>query len=225
MKKLLILLCLVAIVTGTQAQTTQGTIVATGALGYTTSKDKDPNSTERTFRYNLSPQLGYLVTDNLEAGLTGTFDKYHYRFENSIDSQEKEHFKRKATEKATGAYLKKYIFLTENLAFSGTGDITYQHFTETTVQDREQDGSRHTLYNSTYERELFIVAVRPGLSFFLSNKISLNTTYGTLSYTVLAIEQETWQQDLLNEYEDRTKAFTLNLTSSSFFLGLSYYFH
>lgn len=230
MKRIIILFCIVAFAQRVQAQTTQGSVVATGSFNYFTSLGEgEEGSSQKTNRFNISPQIGYMVSDNLEIGLFANLDKYNYHSETLTTADEWNFSKHQTTSKAIGSYLRKYVFLTDKLAFTGKGEINYSTYTSTYNSFKNTNGRDYDFYSTAIEDSQFEAAVRPGLSFFLSDKISLNTTYGALSYTIHSSDYESLQENYQNEmesngYHNKKNKLSLDLSTSSFMLGLSYFF-
>lgn len=227
MKKLLIILCILGFAHGAQAQTTKGTVVATGSFGFSVANEhnNETDFEENTTSYLLSPRVGFIISDYLELGAFGTYsrsktDTEAYKALNDMQFEEAE-----ATDKAIGVYVKKYIPLTDKVALTGTGEIGYSRYKSA---ETEQDKADHIYYSLKRETASLEVAIRPGFSFFASEKISLNATYGAISYSIKTYENETldelhWgpEPKLL---EEKTNRIGLDLTLSSFSLGLSYFF-
>lgn len=63
----------------------------------------------------------------------------------------------------------------------------------------------------------YFVAFRPGLSFFVSRKLALESSIGVLRYSSTKGESSTGS-------ENTNQGFELSLDSSNLFFGLSYYF-
>lgn len=230
MKKLLLLVVFLALHQGLRAQTSQGSVVVTGSVGYDASNKSGTNNLkENTSSYLISPRIGYMVADNFEAGLFGTLHKREEDYHGRISGADKEYGESKMTEKAVGAYLKKYFFLKDKLAFSATGEASYNSVRSTHVTYTEGLRPKQLRSDYSYKTSRFEAAIRPGFSFFFSEKIALNATYGALTYSTESLDylyyQHLYPQEPRYYKDDRkTHGLKLDLSSASSSLGLSYFF-
>ncbi|GAA4425192.1 hypothetical protein GCM10023188_05900 [Pontibacter saemangeumensis] len=232
MKKLLSLFILVAIAQGVQAQTSKGAFVATGSVGYSFGKDKTPGTDleDISRSYHISPKVGYLVSDKVEVGVFATISenarhiRYYY-----ANNEIKQRFKAKSTQKAAGVYLKRYIFFTDKLALSGMGEFSYSTEETTHFESLQYGADPASFSTSRSEKAAFVAAARPGLSYFLSEKISLNGTFGELRFQKDICTTEEKEQNSTGEItssldEQKVRTFALDVSSSTFLLGVSYFF-
>ncbi|GAB3199409.1 hypothetical protein ABID22_002329 [Pontibacter aydingkolensis] len=228
MKKIFFTVLCFVLVQLSFAQIPQGSWTATGTLGYTsrTEEAKSGNVELNRQSYQVSPGIGYFVTNNLELGLMAGYRYSEHDEKNSIMAGPSYTNYHEIKNYSAGVYARAYKFLVNNLAVYGQADVNY-NFSDVSYKQVLSSFSKYELENKT-ETNYFSAAVRPGIAFFLSDKISLNATYGELSYSRNNEEQQR-RELIFNETTTRdtsseSNQFQLVLSSSSFNLGLSFYF-
>lgn len=231
MKKFLILIVLFALHQELLAQLSPGSFVATGSFGYSISNKKGADNSFKGSRssYTLSPQVGYLVSNNLEAGIIATLykDVLHEKYTGAPESYQHTDFK--TTQKAIGVYLKKYILITDKLAFLGSGEIAFRAIEHKYNSSSHYSFDHVSFKHSDAKNKSVIAAIRPRLSYFFSEKISLNANYGVIRYQMYTTLEEVKEQDyagetLFRNTKELTRNLNFDLSSSSFTLALSYFF-
>lgn len=213
MKKLLATAIFALIGAGAFAQTTQGTIVVSGAVGYTKNTRDFGNSPVTQTSFNITPSMGYFILDGLEVGASIGYkqDKSNEAVMGGYGPVNYEN-----VTKAFGfmPYLKKYFMVSDKVAFTASAQAGISKGTST---NKPSSG----FYNTT-ELDIsgFQVAVVPGISFFATDKIGINASFGSFGYSQVKSEYEGSYEISFN-----TSTFGLNLDSSTLGIGFSYHFN
>lgn len=133
----------------------QGDVYVSGRLGFNSFKAGE----EKSSNFNLSPSVGYFVSDNIaiEAGLNIGSNKY------ANDSKSS----------SFGGELGANYFFTPADKFSFTVGAGFAY---STLKRESSSGTESPKVNS------FIFAVSPGLNYFVSDSFALRASIGALSY-------------------------------------------
>ncbi|MDC6365494.1 MULTISPECIES: outer membrane beta-barrel protein [Flavobacteriaceae] len=147
---------------------------------------------------SLFPRVGYAFDDNWMVGLkTG----YGYsRFENENNGN----FEGKGESITVAPYARRYFGVGNKLLFYLQGELGYTGSWSESFGDMTP--------RSTSSADEFYVAFRPGVTFFVSNRLAFESSIGALRYSTIKRDRF------------RSKTFELNLDSSNLLFGLSYYF-
>lgn len=177
----------------------EGNWALSGSASFNTRKsDFIGNESNKFFMVNLSPSLGYALDDNLLGGIG-----LGYGYSESEDLQGE-------LETVNGIsiapYIKKFIDIKYGLAFSLTAEAKYYR---SWVNDET--------FNVEYNNTECSLGVRPGISYLISDKLSIDSSIGNLGYSYRENEQNS---TLLGT----SKHFYFDLRLSSVYWGLTYYF-
>lgn len=171
------------------AQIEKGQVQLSGNLLINNSEN---NFDERT-NFNITTRAGYFISDKTSLGLSLGFNSS--KSENTIGSSDSNIF-------SIGAYARFhkpmvdnfYLFLQPGFSF-GSGST--------------ENGANTSDINTAS------VGISPGAIYFLSPKIALEMTMGSLQYSQF--------KETTNGNEVTTKNFGLNLNLTGFALGVSFY--
>lgn len=191
MRKTVLLFASVFISTLAFAQTQKGDIQLSGTLNY--SKVETGNTIE-TSSFQLTPRAGFFLSDNTSIGVILGYSSQ--KNETGITEQKTDLFQFGVYSRFYKPVVDKLFFFLEPSILFGTGNI------ETTgTNDRD---------NNT-----FSIAVRPGLNYFLSDKLAMEASVGSLFYNRTKIEG--------GGSSVETDAFGLNFNLSAFNIGASFF--
>ncbi|NDK55354.1 outer membrane beta-barrel protein [Pontibacter fetidus] len=213
MKKLLTAAVLALLSTGAFAQTTQRSIVVSGTLGINRSQDEiESNSDPRTntiTSFALKPSIGYMVSDRLELGMNIGLN---YSKTELVIGKESYKFTSESVSTSVefSPFVRKYFMLSEKLAFTGTASAGFSlgnNKTENNFNSTKTESTRNCVFAS----------IVPGITFFPTEKIGLSTYFGSLGYTKVTFKPKE------GSYKEVQSDFGLNLSSSTFGIGFSYY--
>jgi hypothetical protein len=155
------------------------------------------------FRFNLYPKIGYAIEDNLTLGLGlgYGYSKNEYEYSDSGNDE------LKSNSFSIFPYIKKHIPLGNKLAVFVQGEARLSTFkTDYSSEDYERTG------NSVF------IGVRPGITYFLNNKVALEANFGSLGYSHSSSENSD-----NNPSESSSNYFNLNLNSSDLYFGITVY--
>lgn len=155
----------------------------------------------------LFPRIGYSFSDNWMVGVRTGYSRS--KEDNDLSLGPILNESESKTETLTFApYVRRYGSLTKNLLFYVQGEAGYAGSWSENIADQTN--------RSTSESDRFYVAFRPGITFFVSQKLALESSFGILQYSSNKLET--------SGAETTTNGFDFGLDSSNVLLGLSYYF-
>lgn len=131
------------------------------SLNFRNSKNYDYDL--KYFNLGFFPKLGYSINDNLIIGIG-----LGYQYSKTED-ENTQNFNNESTinRYSIYPYIKKYIPLGKKLAFHVQGEAKYSNF-------KNKDEST----DDEYKNYSFFIGLRPGISYYLSEKILLQTNFG-----------------------------------------------
>ncbi len=166
-------------------------------------------SENSTNSFLIAPSFGYTLKDNLMIGVGLQYinqktEGSSIGFGNPSNS--------KATNNSIGLtpYIRGYKGVGKQLALYLQGEVGYNRFWGTNVQNGQSENNDSTGNN------LFI-GIRPGITYFLSKKLAMEVSYGSLGYSYFERKYD-------NANYTKNNSFNLNLNTSDLLFGLAYYF-
>lgn len=147
---------------------------------------------------SLFPRVGYAFDDNWMLGLKAGYGYSHFENDNN------ENFEGKTESITVAPYARRYFGVGNKLLFYLQGELGYAGSWSESFGDMTP--------RSTSSADEFYVAFRPGVTFFVSNRLAFESSIGALRYSTIKRDRF------------RSKTFELNLDSSNLLFGLSYYF-
>lgn len=161
----------------------------------------------KSTNYSFTPNVGYLITKNLEIGIG-----LGIGFSESSNEREESSWNRNTSGNlSVTTYIKVYKPINNKLFLNLKGELilsrqyseyTYTNDSETTINDTT---------SNTY-----FIGLRPGATYFLSEKIALEFSLGNLGYTKSVSESD--NDDVTSD------SFSIDLFDTSYRFGASYYF-
>ena len=168
------------------------------------------NENERT-SIALRPMVGYAVGKNLITGIGLGYVNNNNEGKNSRDGVLSNSSEVSSTTYEIFPYVRGYFGVGKKLALYLQGEFKYS-FTNNQSEDLL---ANEVTTDNDYNRYFF--GIRPGLTWFVSNRMALETSLGSIGYSKVKAEFD----------EGRTgesKSFDFNLDSSNLLFGFSYYF-
>ncbi len=161
-----------------------------------------------SFGFDISPKAGYFINDNLVLGLglgygynkTETEDNSRQDFPLISESNSISFF----------PYVKKFFPIGNKFSLHLQGEARFSNFKNESKRDDSLTES---------ESRVFLIGIRPGLSFKISDNFLIQSHIGLLSFQNR--NTETDNSDDGNTLEYNSSTFGLNLTSSNISLGIS----
>lgn len=195
MKKLMIAAAFVFAAFGVNAQTTaegfsKGSMFLSGNLGFSSTKYPGGIDDTKVSGFTFSPEFGYFVSNNIAVGIAL-----------GISSSKTDYgaFEEKFTGMQVGAFGRYYF--TPASRFSMFLNLGANYMTE----KYEETGDPDEKYNG------FGVGFGPGLHYFISNRLALQTSIGVLGFT-------SWKPDA--DGADATTSFDFNVGMQDLTFGL-----
>lgn len=168
----------------------KGSIFASGQVGFVTAKQDQVKGNG----FNINPRLGYFVSNNIAVGINVGFASIKAEDGATIDQHE--------TSTSFGVFGRYYFTPANKFSFFGNLGVDY-----TTSKDK--------LANPEIKTNGFGVSVSPGISYFLSNNLAIETSIGLLGY-------KSEKVDLPGAKALNTFQFNLGLSNIAF--GINYKF-
>lgn len=174
----------------------------------TQSDNQESGWESDNFSMSFFPSAGYTIADDWMIGLKTGYsfrrteqhqpaDPLDYNYENKVESI------------SVNPYVRKYFGLTDKLLLHLQGELDYTALWN--------DISNSNSGRTTSRIDQFGAAIRPGISFFVSQGLALETHIGALQYYSAKTEYDSGATEDNNSFQ-------LNLNTASVLFGLSYYF-
>jgi len=161
------------------------------------------NTFESNFlSFSIIPEIGYAVEENLILGLG-----LGYSYRRSEDNDSNIDFSNDTF--IIAPFIKRFFPINDNLLFTLKGEFRY---TKANADNFSNGNNITTQGSNTY-----FVGIRPGISFFISEKVALEANFGSLGY-----ERTT------SETNNNPSTFTINnfgfdFNSANLLFGFTYY--
>ncbi|GGG25883.1 hypothetical protein GCM10011532_06550 [Christiangramia forsetii] len=184
----------------------KGTWSLGGAIGFNSSNSEYESYETKNFGFTIRPKAAYFINDNLAAGLLLGYNYNSNKYSQSDNLQE-------STNNAItiAPSLQKYIGISESFAINLTGSLEYSRIWY------ENDESENDCLNCIETiRDRYGIALRPGITYLLSDKFSIDANLGALQFT-----HTDRQEEGINDASTNSLVFSLGL--SNIYLGLTFY--
>lgn len=179
------------------------------SLNFNNSENINVSSKSDHNSFEISPNFGYTIKNNLMIGLGLGYlysKSKNYNVDNSIEERSRSIIEGVSV----FPYVKKYISLGAKLLMHVQGEFKYSEY-------KAKGGSSNMLNDSNDIRNTIFVGFRPGISYFFSKKLALETNFGAMGYTK-------FKNNYPNGGGYKSSSFSFNLDSSDLQFGLSYFF-
>ncbi len=173
---------------------TKGDLFASGSVGYSSVKTGDIKSDQ----FNVTPRVGYFITNNFVIGAQLGFASgkdTNYNALGGLDETKRTGFQ-------AGAFARYYSTPANAFSFFGQLSAAYN-------ATKYESGGFESKING------FDLGVSPGISYFVSDHIALETTFGFLGYGTRKPDADG---------AESTNSFDLNLDLSNVTFGIVYKF-
>jgi hypothetical protein len=206
MKKILLLIILISFSFLAKAQFTKGDKSLGGYVTFDgqNSSDQDGEPSNETRQVGIEPSFGYFISEKTAVGIFAGYNRYHSHSENAYNGSVWETKDRTAS---MGLFAQQYFPLTENFLFTITGQIRFSRTWNETVYEEGTYSDEDKLNSYSLG-----ATVRPGFTFFPSQRWAFEASIGSLRYT--------YSRSLSND--SKSGAFGFNYGSVG--LGVRYFF-
>lgn len=194
MKKLLLTSCLFAAITTLSAQSNEGgfnkkDVFISGSFGYESNTVKVDDFSASTSSFTFAPTIGYFVSDNFAIGAGLTFSNQPIDFDGeTLDAT------------SFGVRFMGRYYLNPGNKFSTFGQASLAF------------GSINPELEGADNASTLDLGISPGINYFLSEKFSVEATFGRIGYSSLS----------LDGYTQSNVGINLNLSTIG--LGINYKF-
>ena len=204
MKRLLLLAILS--VNSIFSQNEKGTKLISVGFNYFSENSNSVEGFSKNKNFGLSPKIGYFVEKNLAVGLTYSFSSRDYESGfingNNISSSEKSN--------SFGIFSNLYKEIAGDLHFVADASILY-------LTKNEKNSNSINSY-SELEMQGLSVGIRPGLIYFLTPNLSIQTLIGSLSYENLKNKNKN------SNGTSKSERFQANFNTYNYYLILNFHF-
>lgn len=203
-----------------KAQIQKGALLTGGSISYNSQENDSEGMTNYGFVKSesdndllaLRPQIGLFVTESLLIGM-GIGYEYRYRKSRTFrDGTSDFPSSRKSNSFSFNPYLQKFYKLTDNLFFSPSLNMLIGGGN---VERNENENTEGDIFE-------FRVNISPGLTYFVSEKWAVSTTFGQIFYNRTREDVEPASGNV-GEWEFINKEYGFDLSFNSFSLGIQYY--
>ena len=174
---------------------TKGSLFLSGSVGFSSEKEPFGEEEMKVSSFNFSPRIGYFVSSNIAVGINASIGSS--KETNSFDDEEE-----KFTEMAIGAF-GRYYFTPAN-KFSMFLHLNADYVSQKNTFD---DGVDETEFKVSG----FQAGLAPGLHYFISNRLALETSVGLLGFRSMKPDVDD---------ADATTNFDFNLGLNNLTIGL-----
>jgi hypothetical protein len=190
----------------------KGTWYTAGTISFTNSDNDferpDNSDNQKSFGFNLAPKVGYAIKNKLMVGIGLNYGRTKNEGLNTSEGIS-ENSESLSQSFIISPFLRTYKGLSSNLALFLQGELGYSRgWLSGTENDRPE---------FTGNQNQYTIGVRPGLTYFMSKKLALETTIGSLVYSKFDSEGS----------EANTSSgsnFSLSLNTTDLFFGVANYF-
>jgi len=209
------------------AQTEQGKIFIGGQINFNSQKTSNLDSVLVTDYSNKGfqfiPNIGYFVANNFAIGINldfGTSSSSQTYVSNSPYTSTN------STTSVTyggGVFARYYCKIADKFFFVLNAGITYSTQPEKVTQSSNDPNSVYSYdypANQNIQQHVTNITLAPGLTYFMTTKLGIQVNFGNLFYTNNTSKNTTITRDNHNNYQYSG----VNLNSSTFNVGLNYYF-
>lgn len=227
MKKYLLVLLTISAIHASYSQTQTGKMFIGGQInlfgGSNSILDTLYRSDQNSSGFSIAPNFGYFIKDNFAIGLNinlGYSNYFHnneyYNHTPSISTHKSNYFSY-----GFGGFARHYIKLASNFMFYVNGGINY---TYTTNEMKSTDSNPNENYSASSTRDNrrnnIGLSVSPGLIYFMTPKLGLHTSFGSIYYDY---STSTDKNIKIDNY-DNSSNYGINLNFTTLYIGLNYYF-
>ncbi|PRX56511.1 autotransporter domain-containing protein [Flagellimonas meridianipacifica] len=157
---------------------------------------------------SLFPRVGYVFSDNWVVGLLADYSVNNSDTERIQEGQDASFSEFKSEGISLAPYVRRYFGVTPDLAFYMQGEVGYgKSWSEEIFENSER---------RTSSGDNFFVNLRPGVSFFATKNLALESSIGVLGYSSFNSENE--------NSENEGQNFNFSINGSDLLFGLSYFF-
>lgn len=204
-----------------------GTIYVGGSVGFNGSGEKNKTSSTTTdgpsfTRFNILPEVGYVLTDNIAVSLGIGYDSYTYKFTQSgFLSEEEYELKDKMGTFIVNPMVKMIKQVNDRFYCVPTFGVSLG-FGNSSDQslDYNQNTNMEEIVTDEYKDFSWGLSFRPTVKYFLTQNFALSFAYGNLYY-----ESRTYKSKEDDSNKNIVNSYGIDLNLSSIQFGMLYTFN
>jgi len=178
------------------------------------SNETNQDVTKNTL-FRIQPKFGYFAGNNIEIGIA--LDYSQSNTNNLVQTQPVTEQDNIRSTFGIIPYIRGYKSINKNLLLFIQGQAGYS-----TSKAELEFNSRST---STFTINTFELGIKPGITYFISKRMALETSLGGMSYANSNQDFESRNDDnTFNESKSSSNSFNFSINPSDFLFGLSFYF-
>lgn len=176
-----------------------------GSFNFNTNNSEEEGtiSESKGTSWNINPNVGYLINDNLILGLKAGYQFGSYSSINDSSDLIENNF----DGYSIAPYLRKFFSISKKLAFYADGEIKFSN-----RWDDNRYTSASNIDNNESTRSVLFVGITPGITYSLSEKVYIYSHLRSLGYN-----KTTWER---TDETSKADSFSFNLFTSNLSLGV-----
>jgi len=229
MKKIVLILLAIFALKAGYSQTEKGKMFVGGQINLSgnskSSLDTLSKQDLNAINFTFAPSFGYFLKDNfaigakINFGVSNSTDTYKYVSKNGIGTLLKSSYEQNTLSYGIGAFARYYIKITDNFKFFINGEVNYLYQTQknsnyTTIINPEVPVIKDIIINNLN------IGISPGLEYFATSKLSINTTFGNIFYNYSSSKNNSVKFD----NHINSNGYGVNLNFTTFYFGVIYHF-
>lgn len=178
------------------------------------------NSSSLAFQF--VPNVGYFIKDNfavganLSFGVSNSTQEVEYPNQTPVET----FYKSNSISYGIGGFARYYKKITDKFLFLTNGGVSYIYQTQKVDNSNNYFHPTGSPSVQTVQTNSFSVVITPGIVYFVSPKFGIETNFGNINYQNSSSKNLTLPSDA----PSKSNKYGINLSVSTFFLGLNYYF-
>jgi hypothetical protein len=216
MKTILLSLLLAITSLSCLAQINKGTVLLGGNLSFSRNVSKNTSPMNKysgeVNTFSLNPTLGFFVSDKWMAGLNIGYSNVNSSNNNPLGSFPSES-ETNLNLLSVGPVVRYYQPVSDKISFFGQANMGFG-FGKSTYESRYNGNSDTQEYNVSS----FVIGLNPGVVFFLTRRIGLEASIGSLSFNRSSSKSES------DDAEQENNSVGISFNPTQLGLGINYYF-
>lgn len=232
MKKFILILLTVCAIQTSYSQTEKGRMFIGGLLNLAGDSNSDLD-TLRKYDYNsitftIAPNFGYFIADNFAIGGNINFGTTSLTSTNDYTGSTTSlpsifSYKSSLLRYGLCGFASYYTNITDNFKLYFSGSLNYYYSSEKRTLSNNDTNHVYSIINpenQEIQSNGLSLVVTPGLVYFITPKIGIHSTFGSIYYSYSSSKNKSLPYD--NQYKSNQYGIALNL--SSIYFGVNYYF-
>ncbi|PRY09743.1 outer membrane protein with beta-barrel domain [Pontibacter ummariensis] len=187
------------------AQTSSGTVVVSGSVGFAQQAYERTNFDGNSTNIQVFPSIGYFYKDRLEVGISTGFS-----FGRNTSKSEDGEYISKSYNISAGPYIRKYLPITEKLFFTASAGLSAG------IGSAKTKAFQNESFGEPSRSFTYGISAAPGLTYFATEKLGLFVSIGQVYFSRSTTRLEPTDTKSTETY------FNADVSPSSSSIGLRY---